>query len=86
MSAAWALDKKGARGARERITMSKILVPRMACAVIDRALQIHGAEGLSEDSFLAHAYASARAQRLADSPDEVQLMTLARMEMEKGAS
>lgn len=85
LSAAWALDKFGTRGARERIAMIKVAVPRMACAVIDRALQMHGAEGLSEDSFLARAYANARAQRLADGTDEVQIMTLARIELERAS-
>ncbi len=85
LSAAWALDKLGLRGARERLAMIKVAVPRMACTVIDRALQMHGAEGLSEDSFLARAYAHARAMRFADSPDEVQILTVARMELERGA-
>ena len=85
LSAAWALDKLGTRGARERIAMIKVAIPRMACTVIDRALQMHGAQGLTEDSFLARAYAHARALRFYDSPDEVQLMTVARMELERAA-
>lgn len=84
LATAWALDKYGTRGARDRVAQIKIVVPRMACAVIDRAMQIHGGAGLSDDYFLAHAYAGARSLRLADGPDEVHIMTLARMEAERG--
>jgi acyl-CoA dehydrogenase len=83
LSCAEALDKLGVRGARDRVAMIKIVVPRMACQVIDRAIQMHGGMGLSEDSFLAHAYASARALRIADGPDEVHIMGLAKMEAER---
>ncbi len=84
LATAWALDKYGTRGARDRVAQIKIIVPRMACAVIDRAMQIHGGAGLSDDFFLAHAYAGARSLRLADGPDEVHIMSLARMEVERG--
>lgn len=83
LNTAWALDKLGTRGARDRVAMIKVVVPRMACQVIDRAMQIHGGLGLSSDSFLAHAYAGARSLRIADGPDEVHLMTLAKMECER---
>ncbi|GMU42555.1 MAG: acyl-CoA dehydrogenase [Xanthomonadales bacterium PRO6] len=85
LSTAWALDKLGTRGARDRVAMIKIAVPRMACAVIDRAIQVHGGAGLSSDHFLAQAYAGARSLRIADGPDEVHLMTLAKMECERGS-
>ncbi|MDQ3287015.1 MAG: acyl-CoA dehydrogenase family protein [Pseudomonadota bacterium] len=78
LQAAAALDAHGVRGARELIGMIKIVAPRMACAVIDRAMQMHGAGGLSQDHFLAHAYAGARSLRLADGPDEVHIAALAR--------
>jgi acyl-CoA dehydrogenase len=78
LSAAAALDRHGNKGARDAIAMIKIVAPRMACAVIDRAMQIHGAAGLSDDLFLAHGYAAARALRLADGPDEVHMVTLAK--------
>ncbi|MBA3485914.1 MAG: acyl-CoA dehydrogenase family protein [Lysobacter sp.] len=78
LQAAAALDAHGARGARDLIGMIKIVAPRMACAVIDRAMQMHGAGGLSQDHFLAQAYAGARALRLADGPDEVHIAALAR--------
>jgi acyl-CoA dehydrogenase len=58
--------------------MIKIVAPRMACVVIDRAIQLHGAGGLSQDAFLAQAYAGARSLRLADGPDEVHIAALAR--------
>jgi acyl-CoA dehydrogenase len=78
LQAAAALDAHGAKGAKDLIGMIKIVAPRMACAVIDRAMQMHGAGGLSQDWFLAQAYAGARALRLADGPDEVHIAALAR--------
>ena len=77
LAAAASLDRDGIKGAKDAIGMIKIVAPRMACAVIDRAMQIHGAAGLSSDNFLAHAYAGARALRLADGPDEVHIAALA---------
>jgi acyl-CoA dehydrogenase len=78
LQAADALDRVGNKGARDLIAMIKIVAPRMACAVLDRAIQLHGAGGLSQDHFLAAAYAGARALRLADGPDEVDNASLAR--------
>jgi len=63
---------------RDLIGMIKIVAPRMACAVLDRAMQLHGGGGLSQDHFLAQAYAGARSLRLADGPDEVHIAALAR--------
>ena len=78
LQAAAALDALGSKGARDLIGMIKIVAPTMACAVIDRAIQVHGAGGLSQDHFLAQAYAAARSLRLADGPDEVHVAALAR--------
>ncbi len=78
LQAAAALDAHGNKGAKDLIGMIKIVAPRMACDVIDRAMQIHGGGGLSQDHFLAQAYAGARSLRLADGPDEVHLAALAR--------
>ncbi len=78
LAAAAALDRDGIKGAKDAIGMIKIVAPRMACAVIDRAIQIHGGGGLSDDQFLAHAYAGARSLRLADGPDEVHVAALAK--------
>ena len=66
------------QGSRDLIGMIKIVAPRMACKVLDRAMQLHGAGGLSQDHFLAAAYAGARSLRLADGPDEVHIAALAR--------
>ncbi len=78
LAAAASLDRDGIKGAKDAIGMIKIVAPRMACTAIDRAMQIHGAAGLSGDNFLAHAYAGARALRLADGPDEVHIAALAK--------
>jgi acyl-CoA dehydrogenase len=78
LAAAAALDRDGIKGAKDAIGMIKIVAPRMACAVIDRAIQVHGGAGLCEDHFLAHAYAAARALRIADGPDEVHVAALAK--------
>ena len=78
LQAAAALDAHGNKGAKDLVGMIKIVAPRMACAVIDRAMQIHGGGGLSQDYFLAQAYAGARSLRLADGPDEVHIASLAR--------
>jgi acyl-CoA dehydrogenase len=78
LQAAATLDALGNKGAKDLIGMIKIVAPRMACAVIDRAMQMHGGGGLSQDHFLAQAYAAARSLRLADGPDEVHIAALAR--------
>ena len=78
LQAAAALDAHGNKGAKDLIGMIKIVAPRMACQVIDRAIQIHGGGGLCQDHFLAQAYAGARSLRLADGPDEVHIASLAR--------
>jgi acyl-CoA dehydrogenase len=85
LAAADALDRHGNKAAKDAIGMIKIVAPRMACDVIDRAIQIHGGAGLADDFFLAHAYAGARALRLADGPDEVHIAALAKS-MLRGAS
>jgi len=76
LSAAGQMDKLGNKGARDLIAMIKIVAPGMACRVVDRAMQIHGGMGLSQDSPLPGFYAAARALRLADGPDEVHLYQL----------
>jgi len=77
-AAAAALDRDGIKAAKDAVGMIKIVAPRMACAVIDRAIQIQGGRGVCQDTFLAHAYAAARALRLADGPDEVHVAALAK--------
>ena len=76
--AAARMDEGGTKAAKDLISMIKIVAPSMACTVIDRAIQIHGAGGVSQDFFLAQAYAGARSIRLADGPDQVHMMQLGR--------
>lgn len=78
LKAADQMDRLGNKGAKALISMIKIVAPQMACTVIDRSIQIHGAAGLSQDTFLAQAYQMARTIRLADGPDEVHMMQLGR--------
>ncbi|MDF2977564.1 MAG: (R)-benzylsuccinyl-CoA dehydrogenase [Actinomycetospora sp.] len=85
LKTAWMIDNVGARGAATEIAAIKVVCPRMACAVIDRAIQIHGGGGVSDDFPLAYAYAWARALRLADGPDEVHLRSVARQEIKAHA-
>ena len=83
LAAADKMDKFGNREARKEIGMIKVAAPNMACQVIDWAIQMHGAAGVSDDFGLAHAYAKARVIRLADGPDEVHRDQIARLEMKK---
>jgi len=78
LKAADKMDKVGNKGAQDLIAMIKIVAPGMALDVIDRAMQIHGAAGLSQDTPLAHLWAYARTLRLADGPDQVHMMQLGR--------
>ena len=80
---AWLLDQHGVAGARHEVSQIKAVVPRMACNVIDMAIQLHGGGGLSQDFPLAEAFAGARSLRLADGPDEVHLGMVARAELKK---
>ncbi len=76
LSAADKMDKKGNKEAKDLIAMIKIVTPGMAEKVIDRAIQIMGGKGVSQDTPLAHFYAAARTLRLADGPDEVHMSQL----------
>jgi len=78
LAAADKIDKFGAKEAKNLIAMIKITVPQMACDVIDRAIQIHGGMGVSQDTPLAGFYVYARCIRLADGPDEVHMFQLGR--------
>ena len=78
LKAAQHMDKGGNKSAKDLIAMIKIVAPRMACRVIDRAIQVHGGAGVSQDFFLARAYSVARTIRLADGPDQVHMMQLGR--------
>ena len=83
MKAASMMDTVGNKAARGEIAMIKVVVPRAALRVIDRAIQAHGAAGVSEDFLLAAAWAHARTIRLADGPDEVHREAVAKLELRK---
>lgn len=78
---AWLMDTAGNKAARREIAMIKAVVPRMALEVIDRAIQVHGGGGVSQDYPLTQAWIYARSLRLADGPDEVHLESIAKMEL-----
>ena len=78
LKAAQKMDTVGNKAAKDLISMIKIVAPNMALAVIDRAIQLHGAAGVGQDHFLAHMYAGQRCLRLADGPDQVHMMQLGR--------
>ena len=81
LKAAWMMDTVGNKVAQAEIAMIKIVAPGMACQVLDWAIQAHGGGGVSQDFPLAYAYADQRTLRLADGPDEVHRMALARLEL-----
>ena len=83
LKAAYLMDTVGNKVAAPEIAMIKVVAPNMACRVLDRAIQVHGAAGVSQDTFLAAAYANARTLRLADGPDEVHLRAVGRYELAK---
>jgi acyl-CoA dehydrogenase len=83
LKTAWLMDTVGNKGAHTEIQAIKIATPAMAEWVIDRAIQTHGAGGVSQDFPLAHLWASARTLRFADGPDEVHKRSLARRELRK---
>lgn len=78
LRAAEKMDREGNKAARDMIAAAKVVVPKMAARVIDRAIQIHGAAGVSQDTFLAEAYSYARFMRIGDGPDQVHLSQLGR--------
>ncbi len=83
LKAAALIDSVGAKAARTEIAAIKVVAPRVACDVIDRAIQVHGGAGVSDDTPLAAMYAGARSLRLADGPDEVHLRDIARQELRR---
>ncbi len=85
LRAAWLMDTAGNKAARSAIAQIKVVAPRMLLRVLDRAIQAHGAAGVSNDFPLAEAWAHARTLRLADGPDEVHIETIARLELGRSA-
>jgi acyl-CoA dehydrogenase len=83
LKTAWLIDQHGASGARAEVAAIKVIAPRVATAVIDRAVQVHGGGGVSGDFPLARMWAHARTLRLADGPDEVHIRSVAREELRR---
>jgi acyl-CoA dehydrogenase len=85
LKAAWLMDVAGNKVAKNEIAMIKVVAPRMACEVIDWAIQVHGGGGMCDDFPLAYAYVTARTLRFADGPDEVHRNAIAKLELGKYA-
>ena len=84
LKAAYMMDTVGNKEARAEIAMIKVVAPNVALQVLDRAIQAHGGAGVSQDTFLAAAWASVRTLRIADGPDEVHMESIAKWELAKG--
>jgi acyl-CoA dehydrogenase len=83
LKAAWLVDRGGAKSARAEIAAIKVVAPNVALDVLDRAIQLHGGAGVSDDVPLAAMWAAVRTLRIADGPDEVHLRDIARIELRK---
>ena len=83
LKAAYMMDAVGNKVARSEIAMIKVVAPNVALRVLDRAIQVHGGAGVSQDTFLADAWAKVRTLRLADGPDEVHTETIAKLELKR---
>jgi acyl-CoA dehydrogenase len=83
LKTAWLMDTVGNRGARIEVSAIKVAAPELATWVIDRAIQAHGGGGVSQDFVLAELYAVARILHIADGPDEVHRMAIARREKQR---
>jgi acyl-CoA dehydrogenase len=86
LKTAYMMDTVGNKAARAEIAMIKVVAPNVTLHVLDRAIQAHGGAGVSQDTFLAGAWANVRTLRLADGPDEVHTEAIARQELEKDPS
>jgi acyl-CoA dehydrogenase len=84
LKTAYMMDTVGNKEARAEIAMIKVVAPNVTLRVLDRAIQAHGGAGVSQDTFLAGAWANVRTLRLADGPDEVHTEAIARQELRKG--
>ena len=86
LKAAQVMDVAGNKAARAEIAMIKVVAPNMSCKVVDWAIQAHGAAGVSQDFWLAEAYAHQRTVRIVDGPDEVHRNAIAKIELAKRAA
>ncbi len=86
LNAAYKMDTVGNKEARAEIAMIKVVAPNMSCKVVDWAIQAHGAAGVSQDFWLAEAYAHQRTVRIVDGPDEVHRNAIAKLELAKRAA
>jgi len=85
LKAAYMMDTVGNKAARAEIAMIKVVAPNVALRVLDRSIQAHGGAGVSQDTFLAAAWAGVRTLRMADGPDEVHTESIAKQELRKWA-
>jgi acyl-CoA dehydrogenase len=83
LKAAYMMDTVGNKAARAEIAMIKVVAPNLALRVLDRAIQAHGAAGVSQETFLAAAWANSRTLRLADGPDEVHREAISKLELRR---
>lgn len=86
LDAALKIDETDAKGAQREIAAAKVMIPAMALTVIDRAVQAHGAAGVSQDFPLASMWAHMRTVRIADGPDEVHLQQMGRNENKRNGA
>jgi acyl-CoA dehydrogenase len=85
LMAAWKMDTAGKRAARQQISMIKVVAANVVMDVLDRAIQVHGALGMSDDTPLAGMWRFSRMLKVADGPDEVHKMVIARRELNRAA-
>jgi alkylation response protein AidB-like acyl-CoA dehydrogenase len=86
LSTAWKIDREGWRAAREQVSLIKFFVAGVMTEVVDRAIQTHGALGLTDDTVLAFFYAHERGAHIYDGPDEVHKVAAARRILERYGS
>ncbi len=80
---AWLIDREGAKAAQSEIAGIKVAAPAVATRLIDRAIEVHGGAGVSDDTPLAYFYAWARVLRIVDGPDAVHRRAIARQELRR---